>query len=103
MAYKVTLLDFAEKDFEKLDGSIQLRANRQLEKLPEAPELGDDLGSKFGVNPGGYKALHFYKNQYRIVYRVVEDKKEVEVWGIGKRDGEKIYRLVSNRTEKNHL
>lgn len=102
MAYKVTLLDFAEKDFEELDGSIQIRAGRQLEKLIEAPELGDDLGNKYGVDLSGYKAIHFYKNQYRLIYRIMEDKNEVEVWGIGKREGEKIYRLVSSRTEGEH-
>lgn len=100
MTYKVTLLDFAVKDFDRLDGSVQLRANKQFEKLIEAPELGDDLGNKLEIDLSGYKALHFHKNQYRIVYRILESEQEVEVWGIGKREGEKIYRLVGSRSQK---
>ena len=66
--YKVTLLDFAAEDFDKLDGEVQQQANRQFERLKTAPQLGKDLGNKYGIDLTGYKALHFRKNQYRIVY-----------------------------------
>jgi len=55
-----------------------------------------------GVDLRGYRALHFYKNQYRIVYRVLEDQKEVEVWGIGKRESGTVYKMVSKRIEQEH-
>ncbi len=53
-----------------------------------------------GVDLTGYRALHFYKDQYRIVYKVWEDQREVEIWGIGKRESGKVYKMVSERIEK---
>jgi hypothetical protein len=32
-----------------------------------------------GVDLTGYRALHFYKNQYRVVYKILEDQQEVEI------------------------
>jgi len=67
MAYKVTLRDVAIKDFDVLDGNVQRQAIKQLNKLKQSPGLGIDLGRRMGVDRSGYLALHFYKNQYRIV------------------------------------
>ncbi|MCK4598508.1 hypothetical protein KAU37_01570 [Candidatus Bipolaricaulota bacterium] len=67
MAYKVTLRDVAIKDFDVLDGNVQRQAIKQLNKLKQSPGLGIDLGRRMGVDLSGYLALHFYKNQYRIV------------------------------------
>ena len=100
MAYRVTLRDVAVEDFAALDGDIQRRAIRQLNKLKESPELGADLGRKMGIDLRGYRALRFYKNQYRIVYKVLEDNEEVEVWGIAKREAGAVYRMVSRRIER---
>lgn len=100
MAYRVTLRDLAVEDFEALDRDVQRQALKQFEKLKRSPELGEDLGYKMGVDLTGYRALHFYKNQYRIVYKILEDQKEVEIWGIGKRESGRIYRMVSERIEQ---
>lgn len=102
MHYKITLRDVAAEDFGVLDGAVQRQAIGQLNKLKQSPELGSDLGHKMGVDLRGYRALHFYKNQYRIVYRVLEDQKEVEVWGIGKRESGTVYKMVSKRIEQEH-
>lgn len=99
MTYRVTLRDVAVKDFRSLDGETQRQAQRQLEKLKKSPKLGADLGSKMGVDLTGYRALHFGKNQDRIVYRVLEPEKEVEVWGIARREGGAVYRMVGKRVE----
>jgi len=97
--YKVTLRDVAVEDFEALDPSVHKQALKQLEKLKRSPQVGKDLGHKMGVNLTGYRALHFYKNQYRIVYRILEEEREVEIWGIGKRQAGKIYRMVGERVK----
>ena len=67
MTYKVTLRDVAVKDFDVLDGNVQRQAIKQLNKLKQSSGLGIALGHKMGVDPRGYRALHFYKDQYRIV------------------------------------
>lgn len=100
MVYKINLRDLAVEDFEALDGDVQRQANKQFEKLKRSPELGEDLGHKMGVDLTGYRALHFYKNQYRIVYKILEDQKEVEIWGIGKRESGKVYKTISERIEE---
>ena len=100
MRYRVALRDVAVEDFAALDADIQRQALRQLNKLKESPELGPDLGHRMGVDLKGYRALHFYKNQYRIVCRVLEAIKEVEVWGIGRREAGAVYKMVSQRIEQ---
>ena len=100
MGYKATLRDVAVEDFDVLDGNVQRQAVKQLNKLKQSPGLGIALGHKMGVDLSGYLALHFYKNQYRIVYKVLEDEKEVEVWGIAKREAGAVYKMVSKRLEQ---
>ena len=102
MTYEVTLRDIAVKDFEALDGDVQRQAVNQLKKLQRSPELGADLGRKMGVDLRGYRAVHFYKNQYRIVYKINTNQQEVEVWGVAKREAGDVYRMVSKRLEKEH-
>lgn len=99
-AYRVTLRDFAVEDFEVLDGDVQRQAIKQFEKLKRSPQLGKDLGHKMGVDLTGYRALYFYKKQYRIVYKILEDRKEVEIWGIGKREAGKVYKIVGERIKR---
>ncbi len=98
--YKVTLRDVAVEDFEALDPSVQKQALKQFEKLKRRPQLGKELGHKMGVDLTGYRALRFYKNQYRIIYRILEEEKEVEIWGIGKRETGRIYRMVGERVDR---
>jgi mRNA-degrading endonuclease RelE of RelBE toxin-antitoxin system len=50
-----------------------------------------------GINLTGYRALHFARNRYRIVYRWTPGQDKVEVWGIGKREAGAIYRMVGKR------
>lgn len=100
MSYKVTLTDAADDDLRSLSMDIQRQAVRQLEKLETAPELGDPLGHRRKYDLTGFRALHFYRNQYRICYRVLEDQREVEVWIIGKREGEHVYKTLVSRLRK---
>ncbi len=97
--YKVTLRDVAVRDFEALDPSVQKQALKQFEKLKRSPQLGKELGHKMGVDLTGYHVLRFYKGKYRIIYRILEEQKEVEVWGIGEREAGKIYRMVGERAK----
>ena len=100
MSYRVTLRDVAVKDFRGVDAETQRQARRQLEKLKERPELGADLGNRMGVDLTGYRALHFGRNQYRIVYPVLEREREVEVWGIARRERGAVYHMVAKRLDR---
>ncbi len=96
---RVTLRDVAAEDFRALTEEMQRQARRQLEKLAHHPELGDELGHRMGINLTGYRALHFARNRYRIVYRWISGADKVEVWGIGKREAGAIYRMVGKRAD----
>jgi mRNA-degrading endonuclease RelE of RelBE toxin-antitoxin system len=100
MGYNVTLVESAVDDFQSLSMDIQKHAIRQLEKLKTSPHLGDPLGHRHRYNLTGFRALHFYKNQYRICYRILEDRHEVEVWAIGKREGGYVYKVLATRLRK---
>jgi len=94
---RVTLRDVAVRDFRALTEETQRQARRQLEKLARHPELGDQLGHRMGLNLTGYRALHFARNRYRIVYRWIPGQDKVEVWGIGERERGSIYRMAAGR------
>jgi mRNA-degrading endonuclease RelE of RelBE toxin-antitoxin system len=96
---RVTLRDIAVRDFRSLAEETQRQARRQLDKLARHPECGDELGHRMGVNLTGYRAVHFARNRYRIVYRWLPSEGEVEVWGIGKREKGGIYRMVGKRVD----
>ena len=97
---RVTLRDVAIRDLCSLAEETQRQARRQLEKLAMHPELGDELGHRMGLNLTGYRALHFARNSYRIVYRWIQSQDKVEVWGIGKRERGSIYRMAASRVDQ---
>ncbi|MEW6068351.1 MAG: type II toxin-antitoxin system RelE/ParE family toxin [Nitrospirota bacterium] len=101
MAYKIEFIPDAESDFKSLDKSLQREATKKIDALSENPFLGKPLGNKFGIDLTGFYKLYFHKKKYRIVYRILGVYIEViEIFGIGKRDKEEIYRLVAKRLKK---
>jgi len=99
MAYKLIWKAEAKEELEKLDRSIKQQALSQFKKLQRAPQLGEDLGMKLGLDLTGYKKLSFYRKKYRLVYRVDEAAEQVTIFGIGLREAEKIYREVARRIQ----
>ncbi|MDD5770538.1 MAG: type II toxin-antitoxin system RelE/ParE family toxin [Candidatus Gracilibacteria bacterium] len=85
--YKINYLAEARIEFKKLDKSIQEQVFKKLLKISENPEIGDNLSG----NLAGYKKVYVYHKQIRIVYRIIEDKIEVLVIAIGKRENKKVY------------
>lgn len=98
MAYRLVWKSEAIAEFEQLDRAIKQQAFGQLKKLE--PQLGKDLGKKLGLDLTGYQKLSFYRGQFRIVYRVDGTVKRVTIFGIGPREGEKVYREVAQRIER---
>jgi mRNA-degrading endonuclease RelE of RelBE toxin-antitoxin system len=97
MAYRLVWKAEVKEEFKKLDHAIQQKAFSQLKKLQRAPQLGEDLGMKLGLDLTGYKKLSFYRKKYRIVYRIDEGAKQVMIVGIGLREAERVYREVARR------
>ena len=97
MALKIEFTEFAENDFSKLDGSLQRLVDKQLDKLEQNPEAGKTLGNKMGLDLTGYRALYFLKKGYRLVYKWLPNRQVLEIWGIGRRDKEDVYRMLAER------
>ena len=97
MAYEIEYTEFAVQDLDGLDGSVRRLALKQIEKIAEKPELGKPLGRVGGMDLTGYRKLYFTRKSYRVVYRVIEARKMVEVVSIGRRARMEIYEEVRRR------
>ena len=100
MVYKLAWKKEAESDFADLDKSVKIKAFRQLEKIIVSPELGKELGNKFNIDLTGYRKIYFNRKRYRIVYEIERISGLIIIWGIGKRDKLKIYKLIEKRKNK---
>lgn len=100
MAWTTEFTEFAERDFSKLDGSLRHLADKQLDKLEQNPEAGKALGNKMGLDLTGYRSIYFLKKGYRVVYKLLPDRKVIEVWGIGRRDKEDVYHMLAERVTR---
>ena len=99
MSYKIELIPEAQNDYKKLDGSIKKLVNKKLDELSEKPLLGEQLGNKHNIDLTGFFKIYIAKKSFRIVYRLITPSKIeiIEIWGIGKRDKEEIYRLIGKK------
>ena len=101
MAYRIEFLPEAGKDFDALDGSVKRDVAGKIDALSENPFLGKPLGSKYGIDLTGFYKIYVSKKKYRIVYRLMGKHIQIiEIIGIGKRDKEKVYKLVARRLKK---
>jgi mRNA interferase RelE/StbE len=101
MNYSIEFIPEAAEDYKSLDGSVKKKVDKKLHELSENPFAGEHLGNKFNLNLTGFYKVYVDNKKIRIVYRLLTDEIEiVEVWGIGKRDKEEIYRLIGHRIKK---
>jgi mRNA interferase RelE/StbE len=102
MTYRIYLIPEAADDYKKLDGSVKASVSKKIEELAENPFLGERLGNKFHIDLTGFLKIYAHGKKYRIVYRIISAEKIeiVEIWGIGKREKEEIYRIIGKRLEK---
>lgn len=100
MPYKVSLTPDAARDFRNLDQSVKEQVAKQLRKLETAPQLGEHLGRRGGLDLTGYYKLYAARKAIRIVYRILETEVIVEVVAIGKREDLAVYREAVKRLLK---
>lgn len=102
MKYQVQFIPEAAKDYKELDGSIKTLVRKKIEEIELNPFLGEKLGNKFNIDLTGFLKTYVASKKYRIIYRLITPVKVeiVEVWGIGKREKEEIYRTIGRRLGK---
>jgi len=102
MKYKVQFIPAALQDYNDLDGSVRKDVNKRIDELETNPFIGHKLGNKYNIDLTGFYKLYAHGKKYRIVYRLIDETKieVIEIWGIGKREKEEIYRLIGKRLAK---
>ena len=56
---------------------------------------------KFNLDLSGFYKIYAHGKKFRIVYRMITPEKieVLEVWGIGRREKEEIYRTIGKRLQ----
>ena len=75
--YQVFMAPSAHRRFKKFDPPLQQRIKEEAKRLSEDPHRYEELRGPLR----GIRSYHFdyTKTQYRIAYRILEDKKEIEI------------------------
>ncbi len=100
MMYKVVFHPEAEKEFLSLDNRVRLLVSKQLIKISASPLLGEGLGNRHGYDLSGYRKMYVDNKRVRIVYSIHEDRIEVQIIAIGKRDDFEVYKVARNRVSQ---
>lgn len=97
--HKIVFIPEAATDYRNLDGSVKKNVNKKIEELKLNPLLGILLGNKFNIDLTGFYKIYVHGKQFRIIYRLITPEKIeiIEIWGIGKREKEEIYKKVGKR------
>ncbi len=82
MAYALTFLKEAEKEWRKLDSSIKRQLQKKLNERLHNPRIPS---ARLNDMPDCYK-IKLRKIGYRLIYRVYDDRIVVQVIALGRRD-----------------
>ena len=91
--YKIIFLEKAKKDIKRLDKSIQIQIIKKLTKISENPEVWDNLTWDLVW----LKKVYVNSKKIRIVYKIIDDKIEILVIAIWKRENKEVYRDAFKR------
>lgn len=95
--YTIEFHEDVHKDLKELGNSTVTLVFKKLVKIAQNPLVGDDLGNKANNNLAGLRKVYVDNKRVRIVYKVIEDKIEVFVIAVGKRDSMEVYKKAANR------
>ncbi|MBN9413109.1 MAG: type II toxin-antitoxin system RelE/ParE family toxin [Candidatus Paracaedimonas acanthamoebae] len=93
MPYKLTFLESAKKEWDKLSPDLQQFFKAKLSKILEQPHIPKNKL----INMEGCYKIKLRSAGYRLVYRVYDDRVVVQVIAVGKRDKNLIYRIAASR------
>ena len=99
MNYTIKFHPLAEKELNKLDGSIKILVIKQISKLKNNPDYGEDLGNKQGYDLTGYKKIYVNNKRIRIIYKVEKEKVLIKIIAIGKREDFEVYQDANERKD----
>ncbi len=97
MIYKLTFLESAKKEWDKLGVTIKMQFKKKLENRLSNPHIIKD---KLSGLKGCYK-IKLRRAGYRLVYRVVDERIVIQVIVIAKRKEDLVYKLAHQRINNN--
>ena len=95
MIYKLTFLESAKKEWDKLNPIIQGQFKRKLNERLKNPFVPKD---KLSNLPNCYK-IKLKSIGYRLVYKIFNDRLVIQVVAVGKRDKSLVYCKSYERTK----
>lgn len=95
--YDIVYHQDVESDLRRLGHRTLLLVLKKIEKIAKEPYIGIDLGNKANLNLSGYKKIYVDNKKVRIVYKIIEDKIEIYVVAVGKRDDMSVYKKANDR------
>lgn len=96
MIYKLTFLESAKKEWDKLSPETRKQFKQKLLQILSNPNTQKN---KLSGLPNCYK-IKLKSVGYRLVYRIIESRIIVQVVAVGKRDKDIVYKLAHKRTTK---
>lgn len=95
--YAVVLAPSAHRLYTKFDSALQERIKQEAQKIGRSPYIAPPLHPPFQ----GLRSHHFQfrKSQYRIAYRIREDKRQAEIVLVKSRESfyDVLARLIRGR------
>lgn len=99
MPYAICYHPQVTEDLRQLDKGVRNKVFKKIEQLANAPELGELLGNKAGLDLSGYRKLYVDNRRIRIVYRIEDEIISIMIMAVGKREDLEIYRIARQRIE----
>jgi len=98
--YKIKFLKEAEIEFKKLDNNLFIKTTKILLKLSHDPiAYSTPLGQKMNLNLTGLRKAYVDNKRIRIVFIILENRQNILVISINKRDKGKVYHLTQKRID----
>lgn len=95
--YTIKFHEDVKKDLKVLGHSTTTLVLKKLQKISLDPLVGNELGNKTNNNLAGFRKVYVENKRVRIVYKIIDDKIEVFVVAVGKRDDMEVYKKAQNR------
>ncbi len=99
MLYAIRYHPQVTDDLRRLDKGVRDKVFKKIAQLAHAPESGNLLGNKAGLDLSGYRKLYADNRRIRVVYRIEKETICVLILAVGKRENLEIYRLARERLD----
>lgn len=96
---RVNLGNLAIEDINKLKRDLKIEVFNEFKKINKELYYGKELDNKHSMNLKGCYKVYFDEKRYRIVYRILKDKKGyfADVIAVGERNNLEVYKETFRR------